>query len=178
MGWEVALLATRAEELLGRLGKSPPPWSACARALAAFESAKGAAAKAKALAALRRLVRRGSDAAAGYDETWAELQGLLQEKAKLSVAELRRRGVMAEMAPAEDVLALLNAFFGAMNDLWDEWVRRAEGDKDLVRALLRNLYRWWIKLLPPQFDSWRGKWAPGLQSAQEQAAGQLAPPGE
>jgi hypothetical protein len=89
LGAELALLATRGEELAERLGKAPPPpWSAALAALTRLEKARTKDGRGAALAALGRLLRQG--AAGGYEAAWREVRELPQGQARVAAVEWKR----------------------------------------------------------------------------------------
>ncbi len=108
---QVALLCARELELTRQLARmESPPWGQAVDALNDHILAKqtGGRAKAeKALAHLQEVIRRGADPAAAYDATWAELRAIMQERAKLAVAEHRRLETVRAYVTVEELVGVL-----------------------------------------------------------------------
>src|SRR5262249_13022945 len=91
---QVALLAAREMELAKELSKTEaPPWEQAVDRLVDVENAVTTGDPEvtwETLASLAHLLRTGADQGAKYAAVWTELREVIQERAKLTVAEQKR----------------------------------------------------------------------------------------
>jgi hypothetical protein len=106
---QLALLATRELELTKRLGEQVP-WGRAVDDLVDLEACLRNEDRDKTLAALAVLthtLREGNAQAQVYESTWHELREVLQEKARLALAESKRVALLGGFVRLKDLVGVL-----------------------------------------------------------------------
>ena len=130
---EIALLEARGVELLKRIKEAPSlPWDEVINGLDGLAKAKGHEYDQQ-LLALRESAARGRDATTPREKTWASLQSLFQDKARLVAAESRRLHEMSQFVTKEQALVLFHSVGDA--------VRENVSDPKVLAAIQSSLAR-------------------------------------
>ncbi len=135
---EVGLLTVRITELVSKLGKiQAPAWSEALASLEVVIGEEDGDVREQALEALGSVLENGRDAATVYQQTWAELRGLIQERTRTATAEWKRLNDMNAVVTAEQALTFATALLNA--------AREVVTDRETLRRLQERM----LVLLPP-----------------------------
>lgn len=113
---ELAVLETRARELLrGMEARPPPPWVEM-QLLAKQLQSDDPATKQQAVEAILLLSEKGATAARTYETHWAKLLDVIDRKTKVAAAEWRRMTELSAVVTVDEALTLVKAFMVAARD--------------------------------------------------------------